>query len=545
MMREKIINANVLDVQDGRTYLATVEVTDGVIKTISPQTETMEDETALDLAGKYLSPGFIDTHSHLIMYSSFRKQLNCSADNVGSIEDIVEKFTEQMDTLLTDGWLQGYGYSEYDLSEQRHPDRFDLDRISTEIPVYIKHSSLHMGAVNTKALELMGVGLDDLDPKGGSYGRDEKGRVNGVLFEFPAMEKVKAVVPEIDSEVLAGDIETGVDEYLSRGITNTTEMGVGILAGMDDYHAMMKFLERPQKMRTRWAVAYQLLLEQEELKGVTADELKEKIEALGNGFSTLEGAKFFSDGSIQLHTASIRGDYYDGTPSDNLQLEQAELEKLYAHFQRLGYPLITHANGDFAARTVIEAYKNTAGSKTAGAMNRVEHLQTINQEDIMEMVDNGIGGSFFINHVYHFGDIHKKYFLGPDRVRNLDPVRWAEDAGMTFTIHSDCPVTDISPLASIRFAVERKTRGGDVLGAHQKLTRLEAYRKMTLDAARLNGTEGEEGSVEAGKYADFVVLNDNPLGYDVELTDDLVEMTIVNGKIVYGSRSGDQGAPRS
>lgn len=100
-------------------------------------------------------------------------------------------------------------------------------------------------------------------------------------------------------------------------------------------------------------------------------------------------------------------------------------------------------------------------------------------------------------------------------------------------------------LASIRFAVERKTRGGDVLGAHQKLTRLEAYRKMTLDAARLNGTEGEEGSVEAGKYADFVVLNDNPLGYDVELTDDLVEMTIVNGKIVYGSRSGDQGAPRS
>nr|WP_234960410.1 amidohydrolase family protein [Salinicoccus halodurans] len=84
-----------------------------------------------------------------------------------------------------------------------------------------------------------------------------------------------------------------------------------------------------------------------------------------------------------------------------------------------------------------------------------------------------------------------------------------------------------------------------MLGAHQKLTRLEAYRKMTLDAARLNGTEGEEGSVEAGKYADFVVLNDNPLGYDVELTDDLVEMTIVNGKIVYGSRSGDQGAPRS
>src|SRR5699024_7381807 len=106
-------------------------------------------------------------------------------------------------------------------------------------------------------------------------------------------------------------------------------------------------------------------------------------------------------------------------------------------------------------------------------------------------------------------------------------------------------VEDISVLASIRVAVERHTRRGDVLGAREKLTRLDAYRKLTPDAACRNGTEDEEGSVEAGKYADFVVVNDNPLGYDVELTDDLVEMTIVNGKIVYGSRSGDQGAPRS
>lgn len=535
-MIEKMINANIIDVVDDQTYLATVEVADGIIKAISPQTEMIQDERALDLKGQYLSPGFIDTHSHLIMYSSFRKQLNCSADNVKSIKDIVEKFNSQKGELLIDGWLQGYGYSEYDLAEQRHPDRFDLDRISTDIPIYIKQSSLHMGAVNTKALELMGVGLDDPDPKGGSYGRDENDQVNGVLFEFPAMEKVKAVVPEIDAEELASDLETGVDEYLSRGITNTTEMGVGILAGMHDYRAMQKFLEQPQRIRTRWAIAYQLLLGQPELKDMTADELKEKVETLGKGFSTLEGAKFFSDGSIQLHTASIRGAYYDGTPSDALQLEQPELEKLFNHFQKLGFPLITHANGDYAARTVIEAYKNTVDTKTTEVMNRVEHLQTVNQEDIKEMVDNDIGGSFFINHIYHFGDIHKKYFIGPERVQDMDPVRWAEDAGMTFTIHSDCPVTDISPLESIRFAVERQTRQGDVLGEHQKLTRREAYRKMTLDAAQLNNAEDKEGSVTEGKYADFVVMNDNPLDDGVELSDKLVEMTIVNGEIVYKSQ---------
>ncbi|WP_411843727.1 amidohydrolase [Salinicoccus sp. HZC-1] len=533
MMIEKMINANVLDVTDGKTYLATVEVADGIIKTITPQTEKMNDENALDLKGRYLSPGFIDTHSHLLMYSSFRKQLNCSADSVGSIKDIVEKFKQQKDDLLTDGWLQGYGYSEYDLEEQRHPDRFDLDKISTEIPIYIKHSSLHMGAVNTKALALMGVGLDDPDPKGGKYGRDTNGKVNGILFEFPALDKVKSVIPAIDAEVLASDIEAGVKEYQSRGITNTTEMGVGILSGIDDYKAVIKFLEQPQSIRTRWAIDYHLLLDDPEFKDVTAEALKEKIETLGKGYSTLEGAKFFSDGSIQLHTAAIRGDYYDGTPSDALQLEQKDLEKLYQHFQKLGYPLITHANGDYAARTVIEAYKNTADTKTTSIKNRVEHLQTVNQEDIEEMVNNDIGGSFFTNHIYHFGDIHKKYFLGPDRVQNLDPVRWAEDAGMTFTIHSDCPVTDISPLDSIRIAVERTTRQGELLGEHQKLSRLEAYRKMTLDAARLNGTEDKEGSVETGKYADFVILNDNPFDEDAQLSDDLVETTIVGGEVVF------------
>src|SRR5690625_4934971 len=191
MMMNRIINANVLDVNDGRAYLATVEVADGLIKNIERQTGTIEDGRALDLKGQFLSPGFIDTHSHLIMFSSFRRQLNCSADNAGSIEDIVAAFTEQKEDLLTDGWLQGYGYSEYDLAEQRHPDRFDLDRISTDVPIYIKHSSLHMGAVNTKELELIGVELKDPDPQGGSYGRNEESRGNGAEMEVAEIEGVR------------------------------------------------------------------------------------------------------------------------------------------------------------------------------------------------------------------------------------------------------------------------------------------------------------------------------------------------------------------
>ena len=149
------------------------------------------------------------------------------------------------------------------------------------------------------------------------------------------------------------------------------------------------------------------------------------------------------------------------------------------------------------------------------------------------MADNDIGGSFFITHIYYFGDVHKNIFLGPEGVKKMEPVKWADELGMVSTIHSDCPVTDISPLGSIRIACERTTRNGEVLGENMKLSRLQAYRKMTIDAAVLNGTDAVEGSVEAGKFADFSVLSSNPFDETVTLTDDLVTMTIVNGEIVY------------
>ena len=217
-MVKKIINAKVLDVDTGTYTLSSVYVDEGKVSQIIKQDSMIVEDADLDLSGKFLSPGFIDTHSHLVMYSNFRRQLNCSPENVTSIEDIISQFKERKDEILRDGWLRGYGYNEFELKEQRHPNRFDLDRISTDIPIYIQHSSAHMGAVNTKALEIMDLALDSEDPEGGSFERDEDGLVNGVLFEFPALDLAKAVLPEIDAETLSDDIKGGVKDYQSRGL---------------------------------------------------------------------------------------------------------------------------------------------------------------------------------------------------------------------------------------------------------------------------------------------------------------------------------------
>lgn len=533
MTFKKIINAHVLNVVDGSTQLSTVLIESGKITEIISQDKILDSDEGLNLNGQFLSPGFIDTHSHLVMYSNFRRQLNCSPENVSSIKEMIEKFKTHQNTLLRDGWLRGYSYNEFELAEQRHPNRFDLDKISTDIPIYVQHSSAHMGAVNTKALELMGVGLDDADPVGGRFERDAQGQVNGVLFEFPALDKAKAVLPNIAAEDLADDIAGGVRDYQSRGITSATEMCVGLLSGMDDYYAALKYLERPQNFRTRFAIDYKLLLEESAFENETGESLKEKFETLSQGFATLGGAKFFNDGSIQIHTASLREDYADGAPSDDTQFTDDELEELFTHFQKLKFPLITHANGDEAGEAVVNAYINTAEHKQTSIQNRLEHMQLVNRTDIQTMVDNDIGGSFFINHIYYFGDVHKDKFLGVERASRLEPVKWADELGMTSTIHSDCPVTDISPLGSIRIAAERKTRSGYVLGEDMKLSRPAAYRKMTLDAAKLNGTADVEGSIEVGKYADFAVLSENPFDLNTELSDELVQMTIVNGEIVF------------
>lgn len=533
MKLEKIINANVLDVNDGTVELSTVFVKEGLIAKVTKQNKMISDNASLDLNGQYLSPGFIDTHSHLVMYSNFRRQLNCSPESISSIGEMIKSFTDQKDELIRDGWLRGYGYNEFELEEKRHPNRFDLDKVSSEIPIYVQHSSAHMGAVNTKALEIMGVNLNDPDPKGGRFERDSDGHVNGVLFEFPALDKAKAVLPKIEAADLAEDIAGGVYDYQSRGITSATEMCIGLLNGMDDYHAVLKYLEKPQNFRTRYAIDYKLLLEEDIFENETGSTLKETFESLSKGFATFGGAKFFNDGSIQLHTASIRGEYYDGTASDNTQFTNQELEELFTHFQKLEYPLITHANGDKAGEAVINAYINTAQHKKTDIQHRVEHLQIVTKDDIKLMVDHNIGGSFFMNHIYYFGDVHKAKFLGPDRVRKMEPVKWADELGMISTIHSDCPVTDISPLGTISIACERQTRNGDVLGEEMKLSREAAYRKMTIDAAVLNGTSNIEGSIETGKYADFTVLSENPFDEETELSDELVQMTIVNGETVF------------
>lgn len=528
----KIVNANVLDMIDNKPYVATLYLKDGYIDQIISQDSIVKDSEALDLECKWITPGFIDTHSHPTGYGKTKTMIDCSANKISNIDELIQLFKVEKNNLYKEGWVMGFGYNEKALEEQRHPNRFDLDQISEDIAICIMHYSGHMATVNTKALEYMGVSLDDPNPEGGYYERDENGKVNGVLIEMPATAKLQRVLPEAKPEDTIHTMNLAIDDYIKSGITNTSDLLIGS-KGYEDYEGVLKFLASPQRIRTRWMLSHELLEQDKNFKNVHADEINGKLNNISNGMGHLGGVKCFSDGSIQLQTASIRNKYLDGSAAPEPLMDNNKLIETFKHFQKLGFNIVTHANGDLAAKAVIDAYKATASYKSTPLLNRIEHLQTVTQDDINEMANNNIGGSFFINHVYYFGDLHRDKFLGESKAQDLDPLRWAEDAHMTFTIHTDAPVTPISPLESIQIAVNRMTKNGNILGENQCLTRDEAYKKMTIDAARLNNTHAYEGSLKEGNVADFVILKENPLDTSVVLNDELIEMTICNGEIIY------------
>src|SRR5699024_5239768 len=177
-------------------------------------------------------PGFIDTHNHLLTYSLNKPKVNCSSPENKNIKDIIQQIEIRTTQVEKGEWIEGYGYDDTLLEENRHPTRADIDRVAPNHPVYIKHISSHFGVANTRALEIAGLDVNIKDPPGGRFGRDEKGELNGVLYEFPAMNFVQKHVPTPTVNEMVDLMEKGAQDYVAEGITTNTDAGVGLF--LDD-----------------------------------------------------------------------------------------------------------------------------------------------------------------------------------------------------------------------------------------------------------------------------------------------------------------------
>lgn len=542
-----IVNANILtlDSQNRRARsLAVIEGRiSGVWNEVKPpksDIETTQYTEVVDLKGATLLPGFIDTHNHILSYGLMQKKVDCSTPPNKTIGDVMALIGQRAKETPIGEWVEGYGYDDTLLAEGRHPTKADLDKVAPDHPVHIRHISGHLGVVNSKALQLANITDAVTDPKGGHFGRDEEGRLNGVLYEPAAMQLVTEHIPKATKDQMIAALGSAAEEYVAQGITTNSDAKVGTTYGPEEISAHIEAAERRvNPMRAQLMISHHHLREDEIFGGYSSEELNKEIEERSGGRAKLDSAKFFQDGSIQGLTGALREPYYnEPSVSGNLIFDQEPFQEEILELHKRGFRITTHGNGDRAIGSILDAYAYALSNHPVkDHRHRIEHVQTATIEDLDRMKELQVAGSFFINHVYYWGDRHERIFLGAERARRISPLKDAIDRNLLFTLHSDCPITPISPLFSVWAAVNRITREGRVLGPEQRCDVTTALKAMTIYGAALNFDEQNSGTIEVGKRADFVVLDQDPTAIDPQLINEIsVTTTFIDGIPVFGQK---------
>ncbi|CQR45889.1 N-substituted formamide deformylase precursor [Paraliobacillus sp. PM-2] len=526
------------------TIAGSVAVTNGKISDIWFQSEppsgevNISDNTKiLNLKGATMLPGFIDTHNHIIDYSQARNRVNCSSPPNQSIDNILEAISKRTMDVPIGEWVVGYGYDDTLLSEKRHPTRFDLDKVSPNHPVFITHISGHLAVVNSKALELVGI---DECVSNDNFGKNNHGKLNGVLYE-QALDPFNEKIPDPTEKEMIDMLGEAAKDFMAEGITTSTDAAVGSYSGIIEYEVHLKAAALGiNPLRSKLMIMHDFFRPGAVFAGYNAKKLDQEMQERSKGLVRLDSAKMFQDGSIQGLTGALREPYHN-KPNLYGQLfhEQKAFNEEIFDLHNRGFRIAIHGNGDRAIESIIDGFQ-FALEKTPRIdhRHRIEHVQTATLKDLDRMQDLQLAGSFFINHVYYWGDRHQKLFLGPERASRISPIKDAVDRQLLFTLHSDCPITPISPLFSVWSAVNRVTREGEILGPDQRCDVVTALKAMTIYGAQLNFDEENSGSIEIGKHADFAVLEKDPTKIDpIEIKDISILYTLIGGKIVFEKES--------
>lgn len=473
--------------------------------------------------GAALYPGFIDTHSHLTLYSAFLDQAYCG-NSTGSVDGVIRVLRQKAQDS-PEGWVLGYGYDDSGISDKRHLTRHDLDAVSTDRPVFVSHISSHMGYANTVALRLLNITAQTRVPCGEVVLGDD-GQPNGLLLENAYFEVVvKLPTPTVEQTRV--NIRKAIAEYNSCGFTTFQDGGIGINAPEEVLSAYFA-LHREKQLTARAYLQF--------IPPVMERLLPLGMWQFGSDHLVLGGLKYFVDGSIQGYTAALNEDYHDrpGFRSHLLFSPEEILETISRH-HCLGIQVAVHTNGDAATEAVLQGFEQAfVRSARIDLRHMIIHAQLATEDHLRRMKKLGIIPSFFSRHIEHWGDRHKARFLGPERTARMNAAGTSVALGMPFGLHVDTPVQPVTALGSMHAAINRVSDGGELLGPDQRISSLEALKAYTSYAALSCGGEHDRGWIEPGRFADFTLLGERLEQAAPERVRHIpVCTTICGGRIVY------------
>lgn len=470
----------------------------------------------VDLEGRALLPAFLDPHSHLLACAYARLQVplgECAG--WGEITDRLSRHVQARD-IQPGEWVKGTGYDQNALAEGAAPDRFCLDRACPNNPVVIQHASGHAGVFNTLALERLGALNGDCGLE-----RDGQGELTGRGEENPFLDLLGRIPMDGLEDVLRA-FQGAQEEYASHGIATAQE---GLLQPVmaPVYQEILR-----RGLLYLDVNAYVPPADYDRLRGQFAQGVSDSP-----GIFQVAGMKIFLDGSPQGGTAWVREPYAGGGCGTSTMTDGQVLSAFRQALDR-DAQLLAHCNGDRAAEqylTLLAQAEREAGKKLCRPV--MIHAQLLGLDQLERVKALGVIPSFFVAHVYHWGEIHVKNF-GLDRAGRISPAGSALAWGIPFTFHQDSPVIPPDMLETIWCACVRRTKTGRVLGAEERIPVEAALRAVTQNAALQYGLEKELGTLRPGKRADFVLLSGDPLRTPPEELKKLqVERTIQRGRTIW------------
>jgi len=512
-------NGTVYTIDQDFSVGSAVAVGDGIIKAVGPSDRLRHYYSHLpahNLEGACVYPGFIDAHCHFLWYGLMKKEIDLK--HTSSYEEVLNRLAE-LDSQSSE-WVLGRGWDQNQWPSREYPRKAPLDRIYPDRPVLLIRVDGHAAVANTQALELAGIRCQEIE--GGLIERDDRGEPTGLLID-KAIDLVRNVIPPDTLADKEWALKQAEQDCFACGLTTVDD------AQMDPVN-----LELIQDMQERGDLrmkVYGMLMATKTNKQWLKDNGIIRAERL-----TVRSLKQFADGALGSRGALMLAPYHDDPDNKGLQLENDEFYRENINdAQRNGWQVNTHCIGDAAVRKMLDMYGSTLKGYNDDRW-RIEHCQVVHPSDFKKFGQYNIIPSVQPSHAT--SDMAwAEERLGSKRIAYAYANRQLLDQTGKIALGSDFPIEEVGPLAQFHAAVFRQDTNQKPKGGFQpqnRITRQEALKGLTIWPAYANFEERDKGSIETGKKADLVVLDQDLMkGSFQNILNARVLYTLVNGEVVH------------
>jgi len=522
----KNVNGYTIDGTELKRFSAIQFTNDTIdqVYTLNQMVNVPKNTNIIDGQGQTMLPGLIDAHGHVLSYGL--SLMRADLVNTPSEADAVQTALTYAKENPSITWVRGRGWNQVQWKSNKYPTAKSLDIAFPDTPVWLNRVDGHAGWANSKAMQLAGIDQNTQSPAGGEIIRDESGYPTGIFIDN-AMTLIDNIIPEQTMEQQKATLHKSMSSLASLGLTSVHDAGID-WKNIDSFKALANEKKMPIRINAM------LYLPSEKWQEI----LKEGIYNSSDDMFNLNSVKIQADGALGSRGAALINDYSDHSGHKGLLLHEKESLVNYINTSmNAGFQVNTHAIGDNANKLILDIYQvQIKQTKTSDLRHRIEHAQVLRLVDIPRFKENNIIASMQATHATSDKNMALSR-LGDERIQGAYAWRKLLNAGVTIAAGSDFPVESPNPFYGLHASVTRQDKQDSPKGGWhpvEKMTRLEALRSFTIDAAYAGHQEKLIGSLSPGMRADFILLADDYFTIaETQLWKNQVQQTWVNGRKVF------------